>query len=134
MKLGGSVPGRILQLFQGLVVDGVHTVVDKAATQKHSQGKDPRVTLRVTLESTFEHETQEFTPKLEIHSYTYSIIFSFIISADILTMQRNCLKRNINTDNSFDNYKDIFMFPIFSYIKSFLSSQCFPSPQLDEVK
>ena len=37
----------ILQLFQGLVVDGVHPVVDKAAAQEHGQGKDPRVILGV---------------------------------------------------------------------------------------
>ena len=36
-----SVPGRILQLLQGLMVDGVHAVVDKGAAQKHSQGEDP---------------------------------------------------------------------------------------------
>ena len=51
-KHGASVPGRILQLLQGLVVDGAHAVVDKGAAQKHGQGEDPRVILRVTLEST----------------------------------------------------------------------------------
>jgi hypothetical protein len=52
MKHGNLVPGRILQLLQGLLVDGAHAVVDKGAAQKHSQGEDPRVILRVTLEST----------------------------------------------------------------------------------
>lgn len=32
---------RILQFLQGIIVDGVHAVVDKSAAQKHSQGKDP---------------------------------------------------------------------------------------------
>ena len=32
---------RILQLFQVIIVDGVHAVVDESAAQKHSQGKDP---------------------------------------------------------------------------------------------
>ena len=31
VKLGASVSGRILQLFQGLVVDGARAVVDKGA-------------------------------------------------------------------------------------------------------
>ena len=31
VKLGGSISGRILQLFQGLVVDGARAVVDKGA-------------------------------------------------------------------------------------------------------
>lgn len=52
MKHGILVPGRILQLLQGLVVDGAHAIVDKGAAQKHGQGEDPRVILRVTLEST----------------------------------------------------------------------------------
>ena len=52
MKHGASGPARILQLLQGLVVDGAHAVVDKGAAQKHSQGKDPRVILRVSLEDT----------------------------------------------------------------------------------
>ena len=52
MKHGTSGPARILQLLQGLVVDGAHAVVDKGAAQKHSQGKDPRVIRRVTLEDT----------------------------------------------------------------------------------
>jgi hypothetical protein len=52
MNHGGSVPGRILQLLQGLVVDGAHAVVHKGAAQKHGQGKDPQVILSVTLEST----------------------------------------------------------------------------------
>lgn len=56
MRRGGCVPGRILQLLQGLVVDGVHAVVDEDAAQKHSQGEDPRVVLRVALEGTLEHE------------------------------------------------------------------------------
>ena len=34
MECTPSVLGRILQLFQGLVVDGVHPVVDKAAAQE----------------------------------------------------------------------------------------------------
>ena len=41
VKLGGSVSGRILQLFQGLVVDGAHAVVDTGTAQEHGQGKDP---------------------------------------------------------------------------------------------
>lgn len=41
---------------QGLVVDGVHAVVDEDAAQKHGQGEDPRVVLRVALEGTLEHE------------------------------------------------------------------------------
>lgn len=41
MKPGGLVPGRILQLLQGLVVDGAHAVVNQGAAQKHRQGKDP---------------------------------------------------------------------------------------------
>ena len=52
MKHGHSCPARILQLLQGMVVDGTHAVVDKDAAQKHSQGKDPRVILRVSLEDT----------------------------------------------------------------------------------
>lgn len=56
MRRGGCVPGRILQLLQGLVVDGVRAVVDEDAAQKHGQGKDPRVVLRVALEGTLEHE------------------------------------------------------------------------------
>lgn len=41
VRRGGCVPGRILQLLQGLVVDGVCAVVDEDAAQKHGQGKDP---------------------------------------------------------------------------------------------
>ena len=41
IKCGGLVPGRILQLLQGLVVDGAYAVIDQGAAQKHSQGKDP---------------------------------------------------------------------------------------------
>ena len=52
VKHGHSGPARILQLLQGLVVDGAHAVVDKGAAQKHNQGKDPRVILRVNLEDT----------------------------------------------------------------------------------
>lgn len=51
MKHGGSIPERILQLLQGLIVDAVHAVVDKGAAQEHSQGKDPQVILGVLLES-----------------------------------------------------------------------------------
>jgi hypothetical protein len=51
-KHGGSTPGRILQLLQGLVVDGAHAAVDKGAVQKHGQGKDPQVILRIPLDST----------------------------------------------------------------------------------
>lgn len=36
VKLSGSVPGRILQLLEGQVVDGAHAVVDQDAAQKHS--------------------------------------------------------------------------------------------------
>lgn len=52
MKHGGSEPRRILQLLQGLVVDGVHAVVDEGAAQKHAEGEDPQVILRITLEDT----------------------------------------------------------------------------------
>ena len=55
MKHGGSIPERILQLLQGLIVDAVHAVVDKGAAQEHSQGKDPQVILGV-LESMLESE------------------------------------------------------------------------------
>ena len=55
MKHGGSIPERILQLLQGLIIDDVHAVVDKGATQEHSQGKDPQVILGV-LESMLESE------------------------------------------------------------------------------
>ena len=58
---GGVVPGRILQLLQGLVGDGAHAVVDKHAAQKHGQGKDPRVILRVTLGSILGQDISEFT-------------------------------------------------------------------------
>ena len=50
IKHGDSDPRRILQLLQGLVVDGVHAVVDEGAAQKHTEGKDPQVVLRITLE------------------------------------------------------------------------------------
>ena len=56
MKHGASVPERILQLLQGLMVDAVHAVVDKGAAQEHSQGKDPQVILGVLLESMLESE------------------------------------------------------------------------------
>lgn len=59
MKLDGLGPARILQLLQGLVVDGVHAVVDQGAAQKHRQGKDPWVIFRVTLESILEQKTKE---------------------------------------------------------------------------
>ena len=42
------------------MVDGAHAVVDKAATQKHGQGKDPRVILRVTLGRTLGPDLSEF--------------------------------------------------------------------------
>jgi hypothetical protein len=57
MKRSSSGPGRILQLLQGLVVDGAPAVVHKGAAQKHGQGKDPRVILSVTLDSTWERRT-----------------------------------------------------------------------------
>lgn len=41
VKHGGSGPGRILQMLQGLVVDGAHAVLDKATAEYHGQGKDP---------------------------------------------------------------------------------------------
>ena len=56
MKHGASIPERILQLLQGLMVDAVHAVVDKGAAQEHSQGKDPQVILGVLLESMLESE------------------------------------------------------------------------------
>ena len=56
MKHGASIPERILQLLQGLIVDAVHAVVDKGAAQEHSQGKDPQVILGVLLESMLESE------------------------------------------------------------------------------
>lgn len=71
MKHGASVPGRILQLLQGLVVDGVHAVVDKDAAQKHGQGKDPRVILGVTLESTLHQGTEDTPPHSLIQLFIY---------------------------------------------------------------
>ena len=41
---------RILQLVHGLLVDGSYAVVDEGAAQKHAEGKDPQVVLRITLE------------------------------------------------------------------------------------
>ena len=60
--LGGSDGLGVsrLQLLQGLVVDGAHAVVDKHAAQKHGQGKDPRVILRVTLGRTLGPDLSEF--------------------------------------------------------------------------
>ena len=77
------VPGRILQLLQGLVVDGAHAVVDKHAAQKHGQGKDPRVILRVTLGRTLGPDLSEFMHGNSFRHYQ-SVIF---IPANILTMQ-----------------------------------------------
>ena len=54
MKHGGSVPERILQLLQGLIVDAIHAIVDKGAAQEHSQGKYPQVTPGVLLECMLE--------------------------------------------------------------------------------
>ena len=50
IKHGDSDPRRILQLLQGIMADGVHAVVDEGAAQKHTEGKDPQVVLRITLE------------------------------------------------------------------------------------
>ena len=61
--------GRILQLFPGLVVDGVHPVVDKAAAQELGQGKDPWVILGVPLESTLQRE--DATPYALIQLFIY---------------------------------------------------------------
>ena len=69
MKCAGSVPGRILQLLQGLVVDGAHAVVDKGAAQEHGQGKDPRVILGVPLKSTLQCE--DATPPSPIWLFIY---------------------------------------------------------------
>ena len=68
MKHGGSIPERILQLLQGLIIDAVHAVVDKGAAQEHSQGKDPQVILGV-LESMLESE--DTTPHALIHVFTH---------------------------------------------------------------
>ena len=68
MKHGGSIPERILQLLQGLIVDAVHAVVDKGAAQEHSQGKDPQVILGV-LESMLESE--DTTPHAFIQVFTH---------------------------------------------------------------
>lgn len=70
VRRGGCVPGRILQLLQGLVVDGVRAVVDEDAAQKHGQGKDPRVVLGVALESTSPQGVEEPSPPL-IHVFIY---------------------------------------------------------------
>ena len=69
MKCAGSVPGRILQLFQGLVVDGAHAVVDKGAAQEHGQGKDPRIILGIPLKCTLQRE--DSTPHSPIRLFTY---------------------------------------------------------------
>jgi hypothetical protein len=42
---------RILKLLQGIIVNGACAVVGKSAAQQHSQGKNPQVILRVTLEN-----------------------------------------------------------------------------------
>lgn len=68
MKHGGSIPERILQLLQGLIIDAVHAVVDKGAAQEHSQGKDPQVILGV-LESMLESE--DTTPHAFIQVFTH---------------------------------------------------------------
>lgn len=68
MKHGGSIPERILQLLQGLIIDAVHAVVDKGAAQEHSQGKDPQVILGV-LESMLESE--DTTPHALIQVFTH---------------------------------------------------------------
>ena len=69
MKHGGSIPERILQLLQGLIIDAVHAVVDKGAAQEHSQGKDPQVILGVLLESMLESE--DTTPHALIQVFTH---------------------------------------------------------------
>lgn len=68
MKHGDSIPERILQLLQGLIIDAVHAVVDKGAAQEHSQGKDPQVILGV-LESMLESE--DTTPHALIQMFIY---------------------------------------------------------------
>ena len=69
MKHGGSIPERILQLLQGLIIDAVHAVVDKGAAQEHSQGKDPRVILGIPLKSTLQCE--DATPPSPIWLFIY---------------------------------------------------------------
>ena len=69
MKCAGSVPGRILQLLQGLVVDGAHAVVDEGAAQEHGQGKDPQVIIGVPLKCTLQHE--DATPHSPIQLFIY---------------------------------------------------------------
>ena len=61
--------GRILQLFQGLVIDGVHPIADKVDSQELGQGKDPRVILGVPLETTLQHE--DATPYALIQLFIY---------------------------------------------------------------
>ena len=75
MKCAGSVPGRILQLLQGLVVDGAHAVVDKGAAQEHGQGKDPRVILGVPLKSTLQREDAALHCPIQLFIYynSYSV-------------------------------------------------------------
>ena len=81
MKCAGSVPGRILQLLQGLVVDGAHAVVDKGAAQEHSQGKDPRVILGIPLKSTLQcdvlHSQLHLTQSLRFEPNTYLLTSIF---------------------------------------------------------
>ena len=68
MKHGGSIPERILQLLQGLIIDAVHAVVDKGAAQEHSQGKDPQVILGV-LESMLESEDTTLHALIQMFIY-----------------------------------------------------------------
>ena len=68
IKLGGLVPGRILQLFQGLIFDGAYAIVDQGAAQEHSQGKDPWVMdLWVDLWNTLEQKAEEYTLHLLVN-------------------------------------------------------------------
>lgn len=103
---------RILQLLQGLVVDGAQAVVDKSAAQKHSQGKDPGVILRVTLQSTFKQEFQDFALQKFIHTLILSV-FHLLLQLTYLPFKEITLKTDINTDVNFDNSKDIPVIVIF---------------------
>lgn len=65
---------RILQFLQGIIVDGVHAVVDESAAQKHSQGKDPWVVLRVTLENIWKQALSHLLFK-NWFSYLFNIFY-----------------------------------------------------------
>jgi hypothetical protein len=41
---------RILQLLPSIVVDGAQAAADKSVAQKHDQGKDPQIPIRITPE------------------------------------------------------------------------------------